>query len=30
MVKGFAADLEQLGVNKENIKLDDFPGYEGI
>lgn len=30
MVKSFAAALEVLGLGKENIKLDDFPGYEGI
>jgi ferredoxin-NADP reductase len=30
MVKGFATGLEGLGVQKDTIKLDDFPGYEGI
>lgn len=30
MVKGIAADLEKLGLDKANIKVDDFPGYEGI
>lgn len=30
MVKSLAAELEQLGVSKENIRVDDFPGYEGI
>jgi len=30
MVKGLAVELEQLGVDKGTIKLDDFPGYEGI
>lgn len=28
MVKGLAAQLEQLGFAKENIKTDDFPGYD--
>lgn len=28
MVKSFAALLNELGLNKENIKTDDFPGYE--
>lgn len=30
MVKRFAAELEDLGLSQETIKLDDFPGYEGI
>jgi ferredoxin-NADP reductase len=30
MVKSFAADLEHLGVKQDTVKLDDFPGYEGI
>jgi ferredoxin-NADP reductase len=30
MVKSLAAELESLGVSKDSIKLDDFPGYEGI
>lgn len=30
MVKSLAAELEALGVNKDTIKLDDFPGYERI
>jgi glycine betaine catabolism B len=30
MVKSFAAELPGLGVSEESIKLDDFPGYEGI
>ena len=30
MVKQFAADLESLGLAKEQVKLDDFPGYERI
>lgn len=29
MVKSFAKDLKELGLSKENIKTDDFPGYEG-
>ncbi|HEX5797681.1 MAG TPA: FAD-dependent oxidoreductase [Candidatus Saccharimonadales bacterium] len=29
MVKSFAKDLKELGLGKENIKTDDFPGYEG-
>lgn len=28
MVKSFAKDLKELGLAKENIKTDDFPGYE--
>lgn len=28
MVKSFAEDLAALGLAKENIKTDDFPGYE--
>ena len=30
MVKSFANDLETLGISKESLKLDDFPGYTGI
>lgn len=30
MVKSLAAELEGLDVAKDAIKLDDFPGYEGI
>jgi len=28
MVKSLAADVEQMGVSKDNLKIDDFPGYE--
>lgn len=28
MVKSFAEQLAELGLSKENIKTDDFPGYE--
>jgi ferredoxin-NADP reductase len=28
MVESFAEQLESLGLAKDNIKLDDFPGYE--
>ncbi|HEX5456111.1 MAG TPA: FAD-dependent oxidoreductase [Candidatus Saccharimonadales bacterium] len=28
MVKSFAKDLRDLGLSKENIKTDDFPGYK--
>lgn len=30
MVKSFAAELKNLGVDEATLKLDDFPGYEGI
>jgi ferredoxin-NADP reductase len=30
MVKSFAAELKDLGVKDDHVKLDDFPGYEGI
>lgn len=30
MVKGLAKDLAELGLPEEQIKLDDFPGYEEI
>jgi ferredoxin-NADP reductase len=30
MVKSLGAELEQLGLDKARIKLDDFPGYAGI
>lgn len=28
MVKALAADVAKMGVSEENIKIDDFPGYE--
>jgi ferredoxin-NADP reductase len=28
MVKDFAKQIEEIGLTKENIKLDDFPGYK--
>jgi ferredoxin-NADP reductase len=28
MVKSLAAEVERIGVGKDNIKTDDFPGYE--
>jgi len=30
MVKSFAEELKNLGVDEAAVKLDDFPGYEGI
>lgn len=30
MVKSFAEQLKTLGVSDAQVKLDDFPGYEGI
>jgi ferredoxin-NADP reductase len=30
MVKSFEAELKQSGVSDEDIKIDDFPGYEGV
>jgi ferredoxin-NADP reductase len=30
MVKQLAADLKSLGLDAASVKLDDFPGYEGI
>ena len=30
MVKAFAKELEELGMSKDSLKLDDFPGYETI
>jgi len=28
MVKSLAAEIEQMGVSKDDLKTDDFPGYE--
>lgn len=30
MVKSLASQLKALGIDDQNLKLDDFPGYEGI
>lgn len=30
MVKSLADDLKNLGIDENSIKVDDFPGYEGI
>jgi ferredoxin-NADP reductase len=30
MVKDMKSQLQELGVSEENLKTDDFPGYEGI
>lgn len=30
MVKSLAEQVKSLGVAEENLKIDDFPGYEGI
>lgn len=30
MVKSLAAQVKAMGIEKQNLKVDDFPGYEGI
>jgi hypothetical protein len=30
MVKALVETLKQMGIAEDHIKMDDFPGYDGI